>query len=107
MFIFLAACAAGDAVDTAADACADAPVVTWESAGEALITENCQSCHASTSLERQGAPESVTFDTHAQVIERKADILRVTNPETRTMPPSLALSDDDAAQLEIWLSCFE
>ncbi|GDX78697.1 hypothetical protein LBMAG42_05080 [Deltaproteobacteria bacterium] len=105
--LLLLACATETAEPPAALDCASEPVVTWENVGEGLMIENCQSCHASTSLNRNGAPESVVFDTHTDVITFRSRILAVTAPDTRTMPPSLALSDDDRHLLQVWLECWE
>ena len=57
MLFLLLACT-GDATDdtAVADACADAPVVTYETFGAGFLLENCQSCHASTAPDRKGAP---------------------------------------------------
>ena len=102
--VFLACDSAGD---SAADPCDGAPIITWENYGEALMTENCEGCHSSTAVERQGAPEEVTFDTHDQVLTWRVTILSVTNPDNPTMPPALDMDPEDAERLQIWLTCWE
>jgi len=99
--------ATADTVDTGAaagDVCADAPVTTWENFGAGFITQNCQSCHASTAAERNGAPETVTFDTEEQALAWGNQILaRVTVSED--MPPQGGLSDDQRQLVVYWLEC--
>ena len=87
--------------------CLEEPVATWENVGAGLILENCQSCHASGAVNRYGAPQSVVFDTEAQVLALRDRVLIVTHPDTRSMPPALALSDADRHLLEVWLTCWE
>lgn len=105
MLLWLWACGTED--DTAADACADAPLVTWENFGEALLVEHCQPCHASTAVERFGAPEEVSFDTEADVIEHRERILAVATGESWTMPPVVEIGETDRELLWIWLTCWE
>lgn len=90
-----------------ADPCADLPVVTYDNFGDALLTGHCQSCHASTSPDRAGAPEEVSFDTHADALVWKDAILRVATGEAPTMPPGLTIGADDRERLRIWLTCWE
>ncbi|MCK6504362.1 hypothetical protein L6R53_13330 [Myxococcota bacterium] len=86
--------------------CQDAPVVTWEYWGQGFLTESCQSCHASTSADRNGAPASVTFDTEAQVWTHRDAILATATGAEPTMPPRGGPSPDDRDLLEIWLRCW-
>ena len=86
--------------------CADAPVVTWENFGNGFVNERCQSCHASTSLARYGAPESITFDTKEETLALQDRILdRVVDSES--MPPEGGVTDDDLELLQLWLVCWE
>lgn len=119
-------CAGGDdtagpattvATDTAGDSgevdtepadtglCATSPVVTWDSWGRGFVTENCQSCHASTSSDRNGAPEGVVFDTEADVWDQAAMILAVATGDKPIMPPMGGVHEDDRYLLEVWLTC--
>jgi uncharacterized membrane protein len=91
--------------EKAADPCADLPLLTWQNVGQGLLRENCQSCHASTSVDRQGAPADITFDTEEQALALRASILRVIDPAAPTMPPAMDLEPAAVEQLEIWLSC--
>ena len=86
--------------------CVDAPVVTWSSWGGGFVSQNCQSCHRSTSTDRHGAPPDVTFDSEADALSTADRILaRSTGPEP-TMPPSGGVSEDDRYLLEVWLTCW-
>lgn len=106
--LLLLACAGGPAEtgDTGAGACADAPVVTYDNFGKGFLTESCQSCHASTSPNRNGAPESVVFDTEADVAAHADTILLVATGDAPRMPPEGGVSDDDRYLLEVWLTCY-
>lgn len=101
--LLLLACAA--ATESAADPCADAPHVSWESFGAGFVTENCQVCHASTAPDRHDAPADVIFDTPADVWARHDDVLATATGASATMPPQGGVSDDDRYKLEVWLSC--
>lgn len=95
------------ATDSADPACADAPYVGWDNFGEEILLENCQTCHASGSTTRAGAPETVYFDTEEDVRTWKERILVVTDPETGTMPPAVPIDPEDYERLVIWLECWE
>ena len=87
------------------DWCADAPVTTWNNFGEGFLVENCQPCHASTSVDRHDAPESVTFDTLVDVVAQRARILFKATGDQPDMPPAGGVSEEDRARLEAWLLC--
>lgn len=84
--------------------CDDAPVVTWENFGAGFVTQNCQACHASGAVARNGAPEAVTFDSEEDTLSFAERILsRVV--DTPTMPPQGGVTDDDRYFTEVWLRC--
>jgi uncharacterized membrane protein len=83
----------------------DVPLVTWETFGEGFVTTYCQGCHASTAVDRRGAPDHIMFDTEEQTAELAEDILEATLT-TATMPPAGGPTPDEIERLEIWLTCF-
>jgi hypothetical protein len=85
--------------------CADVPLLTYANFGRGYLTEYCQGCHASTTLDRHGAPETVTFDT-LELAWGKADRI-LERSLGGTMPPSGGVSDDDLTMMEWWLTCGE
>jgi uncharacterized membrane protein len=99
-FAFLTACAS-DTPDTGL--CAQ-PTVTWESFGQGFLITHCQGCHASTSPQRYGAPDGISFDTQEQAAELQSAIER-TVLDQESMPPAGGLSDDERTLLERWLDC--
>lgn len=101
--LLLIACAA--TTESAADPCADVPVVSWESFGAGFVTESCQTCHASTSPDRHDAPEDVVFDTAEDVWAHKDRVLATVTGDAPSMPPQGGLSEDDRYKLEAWLTC--
>ncbi|MDP2307210.1 MAG: hypothetical protein Q8P18_14385 [Pseudomonadota bacterium] len=106
--LLLACTGTDDSAETAVDPlCVDAPIVTYETFGAGFVEENCQSCHASTSLDRQGAPSFVVFDTVDDVWALDERILQVAVPDPPMMPPQGGTTADDRAKLEIWLTCAE
>jgi uncharacterized membrane protein len=98
-------CAQDVAVDTGF--CAEAPIATYSSFGAAFLQENCQSCHASTAPNRNGAPENMHFDDELQASEHYAQILSSAGSETPSMPPRGGVSDEDRSMLQYWLICGE
>lgn len=97
------ACAPEVAKDSAL--CVDAPPVDWETFGEGFVTQNCQTCHASTSPNREDAPDDVTFDNAGDVWAMKDLVLSLAATEAPTMPPLGGTTDDDRYLLEVWLTC--
>lgn len=89
----------------APDICEEAPTVTWDNFAAGFVSENCQSCHASTSTDRNYAPENVTFDTEEELWAHAPDVLGVATGENPFMPPQGGVSEDDRYQLEVMLSC--
>jgi hypothetical protein len=89
------------------DACGeDVPLVSWETFGHGFLTTYCQGCHASTTPDRRGAPEQAVFDTEADALAWRSQILVVAASETPTMPPNGGPSDADRERLLVWLTCF-
>jgi mono/diheme cytochrome c family protein len=93
------------APDTAASACAGAPVVTWNSFGDGFMRENCQGCHASTAPDRHGAPEAYAFDTVEDAWRHAERVLARSAGADATMPPQGGVSEDDRTRLVWWLQC--
>ncbi len=89
------------------DACDDAPVVTWDNFGDGFVTENCQTCHSSTTENRNGAPPTVVFDTREETLAQADAILRAVTSDAPTMPPQGGVSDDDRTLVSYWLTCWE
>lgn len=85
--------------------CVDAPVVTYANFGAGFMTQHCQACHASTTLDRHDAPESVTFDDETSVLAWADRIIARTIGEEASMPPQGGVSEDDLYLLEVWLTC--
>ena len=87
--------------------CGDStPLVTWETFGEGFLSTYCQGCHASTTLDRQGAPDGITFDTEAESIAIRSTILNAAAATTPTMPPNGGPNEDDRQLLNVWLTCW-
>lgn len=105
MILFVLACAGASGDSAVAGACDSAPTVSWESWGAGFVTENCQTCHASTSANRQGAPDDVVFDTAEEVWAHRDEVLRDVTGDSPTMPPEGGLLDDDRYLLGVWLTC--
>ena len=106
IFAFVAGCGEKDAPDTA-DFCADVPAVTWNNFGHGFILENCQGCHAFTSLNRYDAPEDVYFDTVEDAWTWSDRIVIRSTGADPTMPPNGGVHADERTKLEWWLLCAE
>lgn len=94
-----------DTTDTAADPCADAPVLSWSDFGQDILLEHCDTCHAAASPDRYDAPADVHFDTYAEVVERRDRILAVVATDPARMPPAVPLPARDRELLVSWLTC--
>ena len=111
-WILFTACT-GTAEDSAADSaaeealCADAATVTWNSWGQGFLVEACQGCHASTAVDRFGAPEDATFDTVDEAWAWADRILARAGSDPATMPPQGGVDEDDRQRLIWWLTCAE
>jgi hypothetical protein len=97
------ACSKGS--DTGELNCNDAPQVTYHNFGEAFLRHNCQGCHASSTENRYGAPESVSFDNIELVWNWKNRILATTIGDSATMPPAGKITDDESVMVYWWLEC--
>ncbi len=95
---------AGDDATSTADPCGDAPVVAWANGAHGVFIEHCQPCHASTALDRHGAPPDVVFDTRADA-QRWADRVQARAVDAATMPPAGGVLEQDRALLALWLQC--
>lgn len=100
----------GDDTDTSLPAaleavdCVNAPAVTWEGWAEGMMRTHCQGCHASTTPNRYGAPEDVTFDTEDDARRYRNRIYQRTLVD-EDMPPAGGLSEDDKTLLTVYLAC--
>jgi hypothetical protein len=85
--------------------CDDQPVVTWANFGAGFLLGACQGCHASTTPDRHGAPEGVSFDNVDEAWAWQPRILARATGEAPTMPPLGGINEADRLLLEIWLRC--
>ncbi len=101
LLLLLLSCADGENADTGL--CAES-AVSWDSFGQGFLITHCQGCHASTSPQRYGAPEGISFDTQAQAAKQQ-DAIGRTVLDQESMPPAGGLNDEERALLEQWLAC--
>lgn len=107
LFAILAAMGCGPARTLASFPCPDGGTsLTYEGFGRGFMTRYCQSCHASDSRAREGAPASYAFDDLASVTKWRERIFERSAAENDTMPPG---PDDpplaERMKLAEWLSC--
>jgi len=95
------------AADSADDACADPPIITYDNFGRGFLTQNCQPCHSADTTDRHGADPSVTFDSYDEVEAQWDAIARVATGADPVMPPSGGVPDEEREKLSIWLTCGE
>ncbi len=80
--------------------------VTYDNFGRQFMDDYCQSCHGSTSTNRQGAPGEFIFDTRAQVQHWAARIYARSAAGNDSMPPGpVDPSREDRDRLADWLAC--
>jgi len=112
----------GGSVSTAADGagggaaaidCKSAPLVTWASFGDAFAMRYCTGCHASTTLDRHGAPEGVDFDDKDTFLAYAYLILDAVDrddpdagsSDVEAMPPGGGVAHEERLLLRTWLTC--
>ena len=80
--------------------------LTYESFGKDFLDRRCQTCHASDSPNRKGAPSSFTFGSRSDVEKHLVRIFERSAAENDTMPPG---PDDppllQRMKLAEWLAC--
>ena len=80
--------------------------LTYANFGAGFMQSYCQSCHGSSSTNRQGAPGEFIFDTLEQIIRHKDRIFVRSAAENDSMPPG---PDDpplsERTKLAEWLAC--
>ena len=81
------------------------PEMTWQSFGNGFFATYCQGCHASGTADRHGAPESVVFDSEADVLARVDAMTRTTLAEAPTMPPGGGIPEEQRELLAAYLKC--
>jgi uncharacterized membrane protein len=106
IFWLLLACG-GKPEDTGWTDCSEAPVVNYDNFGEGFLLHNCQSCHATTTGNRYGAPENVSFDTKESVSQWLGRIYETTIGPQHSMPPAGTIAEDEQVMLYWWLVCEE
>lgn len=87
--------------DSAPETC-DGP--TWTGFADGFFRTWCQSCHSSTSVDRNGAPEALDYETYDQVIAGAAAI-RSAVLDRGAMPLGGGVYSEDLASLEAFLDC--
>ena len=107
MILLLLAVSCGpdlQATDTSSAICTTPNVPSYEEWTQGFLMSKCQSCHASTTANRYGAPDQVIFDTYEQVERWRESIARTVLKE-ESMPPSGGVTDEERVLLDLWLQC--
>jgi len=102
----LAACsAANESLDQRACPAGGTPL-TYQNFGAGFFAQWCESCHAASSTNRNGAPPDVTFDTQAQIVQWKDRIYARAADDNTSMPLGPDGPDGTTRhQLGDWLAC--
>jgi uncharacterized membrane protein len=95
----------GPAAGDTAAACADAAALSWATFGAGFFVQNCQSCHASTTADRHGAPPGVHFGDEASVRAQAGRIRARATGDAPDMPPSGGVAATERDKLTLWLTC--
>ena len=101
MIWFLLSCAT-NLPEQDSGACLSLP--TYEDWAQGFFKGKCQSCHASTTPNRHGAPENVIFDTYPD-IEPWISAIEQSVLVQETMPPSGGVTEEERILLSQWLAC--
>lgn len=109
--LLLALCLTGACIASGPDelddmACPQDSELTYANFGEEFLGTHCQRCHASDSDDRNGAPNTLHFDTIDDVRDRANRIFVRAAADNTSMPPG---PDDPPEEermlLAEWLAC--
>jgi len=100
LVLSLAACGEGPG-DPTGSTCPDDSTLTWETFGEAFVTNNCSRCHASQESPRLASQRDV--QGNIDIIDRVA--ASGPNATNTFMPEEGEVSDADRKKLGEWLAC--
>ena len=76
----------------------------WDGWAAGFFRTYCAACHARTSANRHGAPESVAFDS-IEDLRGQADRVRARVLDDQTMPVGGGVNDEALDRLDRWLDC--
>lgn len=77
---------------------------TWTTWTEGFLVGKCQPCHASTAVERHGAPAAVVFDAWEDAVGQ-AEAIGDAVLERGSMPPAGGVTEEERVLLEAWVAC--
>lgn len=100
MLIWILAC--GTPNDVQEEECSS---FYYENFGVGFMTENCQGCHAQQAIDRQGAPQDISFDDVSSILEHRDAV--VYEIEEETMPPAGGIPQEERDAALEWLNCVE
>ena len=81
--------------------------LTYVNFGTSFFTDNCTTCHSSSSNDRQGAPVAVNFDT-LDLVQNLSNNINIRAGEGTSMPPSFAPAFPSGADRDLlaeWIEC--
>ena len=84
--------------------CGDAPLITWSTLEQDFVTNYCQSCYGSKTLNRFGALTVITFDTLDQVKPYQDRLLDLVVGSEATMSPVGGINQLDLKRLIVWVT---
>jgi uncharacterized membrane protein len=104
LLVLLAGCAFTEVGDVTCPP--EGTELTYETAGRPFFLKHCNSCHAASANDRNGAPIAFVFDTYDQVYALSERIFVRAAADNTTMPPG----PDDPSQeerdaLAEWIAC--
>lgn len=81
--------------------------LSYENFGAQFLRRYCSGCHSSnlTAADRQGAPDSVNFDSAADAVSLRIEMIRFAAADDGSMPPGVTILKDERALFREWLNC--
>ena len=81
--------------------------LSYENFGAQFLRRYCSECHSVdlAGVDRHGAPDSVNFDSSADAISLRIEMIRSAGSDDASMPPGVAILKGERALFREWLNC--
>jgi len=81
--------------------------LSYENFGAQFLRRYCSGCHSVNlvGIDRHGAPELINFDSAADAVSLRVEMIRSAGADDARMPPGVSVLKDERALFREWLNC--